>query len=185
MEVPHNPLAPHNPLVPSPVAPYSPLAVANYFIEQAGSEGVDHLKLQQLVYCAQGWWLYTKGLDNPLIEEDIKAMKHGPAILSLYHTLRVYGWELINEPISTSPVEKPPQVTKDDDKEFLSWVWKRYIALDGWGMSALTHARGTPWHDLVEQYGYPPPKEHCKIDKSRVQEEFRNISSRFIPSSSD
>jgi uncharacterized phage-associated protein len=55
--------------------------VADYFITIVGEscgEDLTHLKLQKLVYYAQGFHL---GLfDKPLFEEPIEAWAHGPVV---------------------------------------------------------------------------------------------------------
>jgi len=44
-------------------APYSPIAIANNFVEQFGGvTGIEHMKLQKLVYCSYGWMLALNGL---------------------------------------------------------------------------------------------------------------------------
>ena len=60
--------------------------VANYFLslcdEDAG-DLISNLKLQKLVYYAQGFHLAISG--EPLFDEKIMAWEHGPVIPQLYH----------------------------------------------------------------------------------------------------
>lgn len=45
--------------------PYTPLAVANCFLEKFGENGgIEHMKLQKLVYFSYGWWLAARGMTN-------------------------------------------------------------------------------------------------------------------------
>ncbi|MDQ2798684.1 MAG: DUF4065 domain-containing protein, partial [Armatimonadota bacterium] len=66
--------------------------VAKYFLAQASEDAGDlisNLKLQKLVYYAQGCHL---GLyDAPLFPETIKAWVHGPVVPDLYHAYKQYG----------------------------------------------------------------------------------------------
>src|SRR5258708_10309168 len=60
--------------------PYPAEAVANYFLEKSWEEGksVDPLKIQKLVYFANGWHLGLYG--SPLIDEEVRAWTYGPVI---------------------------------------------------------------------------------------------------------
>ena len=64
---------------------YSAQDVANWFLAKADYEAGDvitPLKLQKLLYYAQGWTLAI--LNKNLFEEDFQAWTHGPAIPSIY-----------------------------------------------------------------------------------------------------
>jgi uncharacterized phage-associated protein len=76
---------------------YSPLAIANYFIELAKKKDkfITPMKLQKLVYFAHGWCLALS--DEPLIDEKIEAWKYGPVVTSLYHEFKRYGNDGIKE----------------------------------------------------------------------------------------
>jgi uncharacterized phage-associated protein len=54
--------------------PYSAIAVANWFIWKNKQDNSDltHLKLQMLLYYAQGWYLVY--FNPPLFEDSIKAL---------------------------------------------------------------------------------------------------------------
>ena len=60
--------------------------IAKYFLAQADEEIGDlisNLKLQKLVYYAQGFYLALH--DEALFPEDIEAWTHGPVVPVLYH----------------------------------------------------------------------------------------------------
>jgi uncharacterized phage-associated protein len=78
--------------------PYTPEAIANYFITHRKQwEDLTPMKLQKLVYFAHGWHLALK--DQPPIDEEIQAWEYGPVIERLYKSLRHYGNTQITEPI--------------------------------------------------------------------------------------
>ena len=71
--------------------PYDPKAIANYFLTVAAehNESLDPMKIQKLVYFANGWHLAVKGA--PLINEQVEAWPYGPVIPSLYAAFRRFG----------------------------------------------------------------------------------------------
>jgi uncharacterized phage-associated protein len=70
----------------------SALDVAHYFVTQVDEESGDsisNLKLQKLLYYAQGFHLAAYG--EPLFPERIKAWVHGPVVPEVYHQLKQYA----------------------------------------------------------------------------------------------
>ena len=70
--------------------------VAQFFIglanEQANNEQGDmmtNLRLQKLLYFAQGWHLARYG--KPLFDDDIEAWQYGPVVPSVYNAYKQYG----------------------------------------------------------------------------------------------
>ena len=66
---------------------YAVSDIANYFIWRANSDeefgdNITNLKLQKLVYYAQGFHLAW--YDKPLFHEPIDAWTHGPVVRTLY-----------------------------------------------------------------------------------------------------
>lgn len=66
--------------------------IAKYFIalvdEEAG-DSISNLKLQKLLYYAQGFHLAIH--DEPAFLEAIKAWMHGPVVPEVYHEYKEYG----------------------------------------------------------------------------------------------
>ena len=132
-------------------APYPSLAIANKFIELSLNTegGIEHMKLQKLIYFSYGWWLSLKGLGGlRLINEAPQIWKHGPVFNYLYHVLKVFGRQAICEVQSKNPFEPPNAIDKDDHdvNRLIEWVWKRYGHLSGLALSEMTHESGTAWH---------------------------------------
>ncbi len=68
------------------------LDVASYFLlkaEEEGQELLSNLKLQKLVYFAQGLHLAVHG--TSIFRDQIKAWDYGPVVPSLYGTFKHYG----------------------------------------------------------------------------------------------
>ncbi|MGA7027993.1 MAG: type II toxin-antitoxin system antitoxin SocA domain-containing protein, partial [Candidatus Acidiferrales bacterium] len=66
--------------------------VARYFlalVDEDAGDSLSNLKLQKLVYYAQGFHLALYG--EPLFPEVIRAWRHGPVVPELYHALKQFG----------------------------------------------------------------------------------------------
>ena len=156
--------------------PYTPLAVANTFIVryQMGS-GIEHMKLQKLVYCANGWWLaFHPG--SQLVTEAPQVWKFGPVFPSLYQVLKVFGRTAITTAQSRSPFEKPSMIDDDDSDSLnlVDWTWRRYGHLSGFALSDMTHKPGTAWYRAADENKFLVP-EGFNIPSKYISEEFLEI----------
>ena len=142
-------------MVVSMGVPYSPLAIANGFVARfADKNGVEHMKLQKLVYFSYGWWLWSKGLDGErLTAERPEVWRYGPVFPNLYNVLKIFGRRSILEPQSAGPFDRPDEIDDDDDRihALLRWVWSRYGHLSSFALSDMTHKPGTPWHRMATE----------------------------------
>lgn len=139
-------------------APYTPLAIANNFIEKYGSQNdIEHMKLQKLIYFAYGHWLVTTS--SRLTTEGPEIWKHGPAFESMYKVFRPFGSASIREPQSDSPFSEPVNVASDDEEvqQLVDWIWNRYGHLSGFALSSMAHAEGTAWQRFAQVNGYRVP----------------------------
>lgn len=55
---------------------------------QTEADMITHLKLQKLVYYAQG--LYLAYFNKPLFTQSVEAWRHGPVVNDLYHIFKPY-----------------------------------------------------------------------------------------------
>ena len=116
--------------------------VANYFLatqhDEAG-ELISNLKLQKLVYYAQGVHLAVH--DRPLFREQIKAWDHGPVVPQLWHDFKKYG---------AAPLPVPSAAPEFDAaaREVLDDVAEVYGQFSAWRLRELTHSE-PPW---IEAY---------------------------------
>jgi uncharacterized phage-associated protein len=120
--------------------------VANYFltlVDPEEGEGLSHLKVQKLVYYAQGFHLAVRG--EPLFAERIEAWKYGPVVPELYHALKVHGENAI--PPSSDFV--PEDVFTSEQLELLDEVYDVYGQYSAWRLRDLTHEE-KPWQDAAE-----------------------------------
>lgn len=109
--------------------------VADYFLSLTDEEAGDlisNLKLQKLVYYAQGFNLALYG--KPLFNETIEAWEHGPVVPELYHKYKEYG-------SCTIPTPKDIDFDKFDKKtrELLDEVYEVYGQYSAWKLRNLSH----------------------------------------------
>ena len=140
---------------------YSPVAIANYFISRAAREGapLSHMKLQKLVYFAEGWHLAFK--DQQLIDDRIEAWPYGPVIKSLYHQFKSYRNANIREPETIIEANGGrikvdiPNIPNGDTFTLglLNKIWEIYGNFSAIDLSTMTHQDGTPWHKTYKERG--------------------------------
>jgi uncharacterized phage-associated protein len=115
--------------------------VAKYFLlcsdEDAG-DLISNLKLQKLVYFAQGYHLAL--FDKPLFDDPIEAWTHGPVVPTLYKIYNRYGGSPIPRP--TVDLDRYDSQTK----EFLDEVYCELGQYSAWRLREMAHA-GKPWID--------------------------------------
>ncbi|HDR4391979.1 Panacea domain-containing protein [Bacillus paranthracis] len=119
--------------------------VSRYFLDQSQPstpQAITPLKLQKLVYYAQGWSLALLG--DVIFDETIQAWRHGPVVPDLYQKFKNYGYLTIpRENFNNINEDNTPIFTKEQIG-VLSLVWQTYGNYDGKFLEELTH-RETPW----------------------------------------
>ena len=158
------------------MAKYPPLAVANWFIANHGQPGLEHMKLQKLVYCAHGWWLVSK--PDSFLTERPQVWKYGPVFKSLYHVLKPFGRTPISNTQAAGPFEEAPIVSSSDSEivPLLQWIWKRYGHLSSFALSEMTHEKNTAWYRRADEFGFEVP-HGLEIPDDLVKSEFQRIYS--------
>jgi uncharacterized phage-associated protein len=98
---------------------YSASTIADYFLAKAQTdeELLSNLKLQKLIYFAQGLHLASEG--TPLFNDEIKAWEYGPVVPELYHKYKTFGAGGIPENKTFDPNSIDPDTRKFLDEIFL------------------------------------------------------------------
>ncbi len=163
---------------------YPVITVANSLLKVArdNHELLTPLKLQKLVYLAQGVALAVSDGQKPLFDEPVRAWQYGPVVQSLYDAVKRYGSGSITEsiPMPTAYFFSPPVIPESDE---FSWdvlrvVWEAYGHLSATQLVALTHREGLPegypWHEAwVERGGQSA--HNTLIDKAIMISSFNQI----------
>lgn len=134
---------PRVPLTRPTKPPYPALTIAKWFIAWAEAEGeeISNLKLQKLLYYAQGHFLAEHR--RPLFTDPIQAWSHGPVVPQVYHEYK--GFE-------SSTIEMPDDdpftwgMVDPDTADLLGKVWNTYGGFSAGRLRNMTHEE-PPWRD--------------------------------------
>lgn len=140
-------------------------SVANFFlsiVDRDSGSTVTPLKLQKILYYAQGYYLAMN--NKELFKEDFQAWAHGPANPDIYEKYKIYGFEAIEE-----PNEKDIPNFEKNIVDFLYDIWNTFGIFDGKYLEELTH-KETPW--IEARKGYQPGEMCTKIITKKSMKEF-------------
>jgi uncharacterized phage-associated protein len=119
--------------------------VAQYFLVLAhtkgGSEPITNLKLQKLLYYAQGFYIAL--YDRPLFSDDLEAWTYGPVVPDVYHQYKCYGSGVIPAPEQFDAMTYDPGT-----QSFLNAIYARYGDLSATTLLEMTHQE-SPWRDAM------------------------------------
>jgi uncharacterized phage-associated protein len=149
------------------------LDVAKYFIQLAQSEDepdqLSHLRLQKLLYYAQGWSLALR--KKALFAEEIQAWAHGPVVASVYPTFAKFGSNCIQ--VNENSAES---ALTEDECELVQSVWNVYKKFSAIKLREMTHSEA-PWKEAHKGY---EPGERCtaEITKPAMKKFFTTLAPR-------
>ena len=131
------------------------LEVARYIVRFAHLKGslITNLKLQKLLYYAQGWYLVIE--DDLLFQDRIEAWIHGPVVPTVYREYKKFRW---------MPIDKQPQKVglPRQIEEFLDEFLSFFLPIDAYKLEQMTHTE-RPWK---EARGDLEPDESCSNEMS-------------------
>ena len=135
---------------------HNPIAIANHFIGLS-QKGLTLMQLLKLSYISHGFTLAL--LDKPLADEYAEAWKFGPVFPSIYHEFKREKPGPIKDKakkanMSTNMLEDFTSDFDKNEKKIMEYTYEKYGKLDGWQLSAITHAEGTPWYKAWEDGQY-------------------------------
>jgi uncharacterized phage-associated protein len=104
---------------------------------------LSNLKLQKLLYYAQGWSLVYLG--TPLFSEKILAWQHGPVVAEAYQDFKNLGREAIRPEHIQADLPKESQII-----DLLERVYATYAVYSAWGLREMTHEE-KPWKETYHK----------------------------------
>lgn len=137
--------------------------VASYLITRAIEEdysGLSNLKLQKLLYYAQGFYLALQG--EALFPERIEAWPHGPVCPAIYHEFKQYG----RGPIDVAP-DLPAGALTRDQMDILEEVFSVFGQFSAWKLRDMTHEEA-PWLEYEAEGGTIPLDAMRQYFETRV-----------------
>ena len=129
-------------------------------------EGISPLKMQKLLYYAQGIHL---ALNNaPLFKENIDAWQHGPVVNSVYQEYKNCGSNFIT-PVFTDKDENLISAIENDSTvlESLELAYNNFAIFTAWQLRNMTHVQGSPWDITTNTTG-----TGATIDNNLIKEYF-------------
>jgi uncharacterized phage-associated protein len=130
-------------------------------------EYLTHMRLQKLLYYAQGWSLALR--QRPLFADQIQAWAHGPVVPDVYRRLR----DKSDGFISPDDLADEPSLSGDDAK-FVREVWETYKDYSATRLRKMTHEE-PPW--LEARKGLKAEDASKKpISRSQMEQYFRSIA---------
>jgi len=154
--------------------------ICAFFIKEGLKEHpISHIKLQKLLYFAQG--IHLGAFEGkPLFNNRIEAWKFGPVVPDVYHNkFKHFG----NNPIRRDNldivlgIDFLDRVKRlDTDKlPFLNDIWETYKNFSPFELVQMTHVKGSPWYEIFETQGRP---ENVEITKDAMTQYFKKT---FFP----
>lgn len=139
------------------MANHSASDVAKWFLshnrvamDEEAAEYITNLKLQKLLYYAQGCFLAITG--SPLFDDPILAWKHGPVVRSVYDEYKHNG----SDGIKFEDDFDVRQFTKQENS-ILTQVYNEFGQYSAWKLRNMTHNEA-PWKET-------PQNQEIKQDK--------------------
>lgn len=108
-------------------------------------DGITHLKLQKLLYNAQGVYLAITG--KQLFNDDLVAWEHGPVVKDVYDTYCVFGKNVIIIPATPENNEIVRNIEADTEtKNILDMVYDNFSIYTAWQLREMSHVKDGPWN---------------------------------------
>lgn len=114
--------------------------VARYFlslVDEDSGDSISNLKLQKLLYYAQGFHLAAFG--DPLFPESVEAWAHGPVVPNVYHVCKQFG---------SGPVSLPGELVLEEFSraqiDLMNEVYSVYGQFSASALRNMTHEE-LPW----------------------------------------
>lgn len=156
-----------------PMAAATANNTAQWLLTHANEQGVyfSNLKLQKLLYYAQGWHLAI--YDEPLFKDEIEAWPKGPVLAGVYQTYKRYG----DIPISDTPLISPELPV------YLENHLREIIEVFGYEpaerLVAMTHAE-SPWQ--IARGNLPPDaRSRNVVSMESMKQYFKSVASKSGP----
>ena len=119
------------------------LGIAEYFVASVDTDSGDnitHLKLQKLLYYAQGFHVAMCD-GKTLFPESLLAWAHGPVVRKVYNRYRGQAYHPIDPNVSFSRSHIPPEI-----REILDAVYATYGQFSATKLEKMTHEE-SPWQE--------------------------------------
>ena len=116
-------------------------------------EGITHLKLQKLLYYAQGISLAL--YEKPLFNDEIEAWQHGPVVKNVYSEYSSFGRNPIQIKIDENDEKMITELEENSEtNNILNTTYNNFAIYTAWQLREMTHEDGTPWDITQKEKGF-------------------------------
>lgn len=146
----------------NPTGTHDARAIANALIRRGikRKQPRDPLQVIKLTYLCHGWML---GLyHRPMSTQPVLAWRYGPVIPVVYHEVKRYG----RKPVR-SLIRWQDEGFDGLEDDLIEQVFDAYGQFSGIDLSMMTHAEGTPWHQIWHREG-----KNAEIPNPLIEEHF-------------
>lgn len=134
-------------------------------------ERITHLKLQKLLYYAQGISLALH--DKAIFKEKIEAWQHGPVVKEVYSLYNIFGRNPIIVPMEEEDERIIIQIEQDKSTiEVLNIAYNNFAIYTAWQLRQMTHTDNSPWDITQKTKGLGETIEEEVIKKYFKEEIF-------------
>jgi len=136
--------------------------VAHAFLQidaENDGDGISNLKLQKLIYYAQGFYLAL--FNTPLFDDEIEAWTHGPVTPDVYHRYKVFG----NSSITV--VGNDISDLSMQERELINEVYSVFAQFSAWKLRNMTHEE-SPWINHEAMAEVIPKQELSDYFQTRI-----------------
>ena len=131
------------------------------FLQHYMDSTISNLKLQKLMYYAQGFHLAL--FDAPLFDDTLEAWLHGPVVPSVYHAFKKHE----KAPIPCTD-ESACMRLESDEFDLVREVFDVFGRYSAWSLREMTHAE-PPWMNHEKSAGTIPSEELKTYFKTRLE----------------
>ncbi len=116
------------------------ISLAQDMADMEMGDAMTNLRLQKMLYFAQGWMLARHG--RPLFDDAIEAWQYGPVVPTCYNWFKGCG----GNPLKA---EMPARAAfTDDEYELLLDAWNELSKYSTSQLVSMTHEAGSPWDQV-------------------------------------
>ena len=117
--------------------------------EEEPYERITNLKLQKLLYYAQG--LYLAIYNEPLFSENIEAWPHGPVVRDVYNIYSSFKGNPIKINITKQDENVITKIEEDNKaNSIVNLTYNNFAIYTAWQLRNMTHEDNSPW-DLTQK----------------------------------
>lgn len=135
--------------------------VGDYLVafSQKHGDPMTNLKLQKLLYYAEGWYLAL--YDRSLFSDPIQAWVRGPVVYSVWKRYSDYGWKPITRRVATPEVSRRAA-------DHIEELMLEYGDFSAFSLEKMTHAE-PPWRKARQDlHGHEPSSEEISRDDMKA-----------------